>query len=113
MSAPVVTQADRDAAQVLCASGWTHAIEAFARHRTAAEAASAATVAELVEALEIAWAEAHKMRNASKLVGPYPNDRAATRVWERSLYHAGKDLCAKLKPYRNAARVKATEQGEG
>jgi capsid protein len=52
MSAPVVTQADRDAAQALCASGWTHAIEAFARHRTAAEAANAATVAELVEALE-------------------------------------------------------------
>ena len=31
-----VTQADRDAAQALCASGWTHAIEAFARHRIAA-----------------------------------------------------------------------------
>jgi hypothetical protein len=28
-----VTQADRDAAQALCASGWTYAIEAFAAHR--------------------------------------------------------------------------------
>lgn len=46
-----VTQADRDAAQALCASGWTHAIEAFARHREAAEAASKAREAALVEAL--------------------------------------------------------------
>lgn len=35
---PRVTQGDLDAAQALCASGWTHAIEAFARHREAAEA---------------------------------------------------------------------------
>ena len=30
-----VTDADREAAQALCASGWTHAIDAFARHRIA------------------------------------------------------------------------------
>lgn len=51
-------------------------------------------------ALDVAWQEAHKMRNASKLVGPYPNDPAANRVWARSLYHAGKDLATKLKPFR-------------
>lgn len=33
-----VEQIDREAAQVLCASGWTHAIEAFARHRHQARA---------------------------------------------------------------------------
>lgn len=44
-----VTQADRDAAQALCASGWTHATEAFARHAIAAQA-------ELLEALENARA---------------------------------------------------------
>ena len=54
----------------------------------------------LREALDVAWKKAHEMRNASKLVGPYPNDRAATRTWARSLYHAGKDLCELLKPFR-------------
>ena len=37
-----VTREDQEAAQALCASGWTHAIEAFARHRTTALAAKEA-----------------------------------------------------------------------
>lgn len=88
-----------------------HTVQAFARHRTAAEASSKRREQELVEALEIAWAEAHKMRNASKLVGPYPNDPQATRIWARGLYHAGKDLCAKLKPYRDLL-ARPAEGGE-
>lgn len=66
MTAPVtVTQADREAAADyltslgqagsarLCreSKGWRFTAEAFARHRQQAEAASAAQVAELVEAL--------------------------------------------------------------
>jgi hypothetical protein len=57
----------------------------------------------------VAWQEAHKMRNASKLVGPYPNDPAASRLWARSLYHAGKDLAAKLKPFRALAQQEARD----
>jgi predicted ATPase with chaperone activity len=99
MTAPVVTQADRDAAQALCASGWTHAIEAFARHRTAAEAASAATVAELVDALE-------------ELVDLQVQ---CEKQLTEELYHM--DFCGESTPLTNArailARAKATEQGEG
>lgn len=54
----------------------------------------------LREALELAWKEAGRMRKASELVGPYPNDPKAHKVWVRSLYHAGKDLMEKLKPFR-------------
>ena len=71
------------------------------------DAAAQARIAELEAerdrargALDVAWQEAHKMRNASKLVGPYPNDPAANRLWARSLYHAGKDLATKLKSFR-------------
>jgi len=32
-----IIQADREAAQALCASGWTNAIDAFAAHRIATE----------------------------------------------------------------------------
>ena len=81
----------------------------FAKHREDAERpllehieALEAENAKLREALEIAWSEAQKMRNASKLVGPYPNDAYASRIWSRSLYHAGKDLMDKLKPARQA-----------
>lgn len=41
-----IEQIDREAAQALCASGWTHAIEAFARHR---HQARAEVVREIVE----------------------------------------------------------------
>ena len=58
--------------------------------------------ARLRAALEVAWSEAQKMRNASKLVGPYSNDANASRIWSRSLYHAGKDLMDKLRPARQA-----------
>ena len=34
-----IKDVDREAAQALCASGWTHAIAAFAAHREAAEKA--------------------------------------------------------------------------
>lgn len=34
-----IKDVDREAAQALCASGWTHAIAAFAAHRKAAEKA--------------------------------------------------------------------------
>lgn len=119
-----VTQADRDLAEEWRSEfvSWDNQdadeqvrdlADDFARHRLATEAEFAAREAALVEALEIAWAEAHRMRNAAKLVGPYPNDRVATKVWARSLYHAGKDLCEKLKPYRALARAHTTSEGEG
>jgi hypothetical protein len=48
----VVTPFDQDAAQALCASGWTHAGEAFARHRLAAQADALAVMREAEGALE-------------------------------------------------------------
>jgi DNA polymerase IIIc chi subunit len=42
-----VTQADREAAQALCANGWTYAIEAFAAHRRRSVAAAEARISEL------------------------------------------------------------------
>ena len=47
-----VEQIDREAAQALCASGWTHAIEAFARHR---HQARAEVVGEIVAYLSSAY----------------------------------------------------------
>lgn len=93
MSAPVVTQADRDAAQALCASGWTHAIEAFVRHRAAAEAASAATVAEL----EALVADAYYVLTYVQVLAGDDVTRAAC-----------KDVCDQIDAHH--ARAKATEQ---
>ena len=56
----------------------------------------------LREALEVVWKEATTMRNASKLVGPYPKEPANNRVWARSMYHAGKKLHELIKPVRAA-----------
>lgn len=53
-------------------------------------------------ALEAVWKEATTMRNASKLVGPYPKDPASNRVWARSMYHAGKKLHELIKSIRAA-----------
>jgi len=64
--------------------------------------AQAAEIERLRGALETAWKHATQMRNASKLVGPYPNDPSAHRVWQRSLYHEGKRLHELLKPIRAA-----------
>jgi hypothetical protein len=69
-------------------------------------------IAELEKALDIAWNHAQKMRNAAKLVGPYSNDPKATRIWARSLYHEGKELMTKLKPYRDALARLSAEGGE-
>lgn len=52
--------------------------------------------------LEAVWKEATTMRNASKLVGPYPKEPANNRVWARSMYHAGKKLHELIKPIRAA-----------
>lgn len=52
--------------------------------------------------LEAVWKEATTMRNASKLVGPYPKEPANNRVWARSMYHAGRKLHALIKPVRAA-----------
>lgn len=52
--------------------------------------------------LEVVWKEATTMRNASKLVGPYPKEPANNRVWARSMYHAGRKLHALIKPVRAA-----------
>lgn len=52
--------------------------------------------------LEAVWKEATTMRNASKLVGPYPKEPASNRVWVRSMYHAGRNLHALIKPVRAA-----------
>ena len=54
------------------------------------------------EALEAAWQQSIKMRNAAKVVGPYPNDPAKNKIWQRGMYHAGKDLQDVLKPARAA-----------
>ena len=66
--------------------------------------------ATLSEALVLAWAEATRMRNAAKLVGPYPNDQAKNAIWQRSLYHEGKRLHEILKPYRQALRNHLTKE---
>lgn len=51
-----VQECDREAAQALCASGWTHAIDAFARHRTLAAAAERARIVAGVRACELSSA---------------------------------------------------------
>ena len=56
----------------------------------------------LREALDAVWKEATTMRNASKLVGPYPTNPADNRIWARSMYHAGKRIMEMLKPARAA-----------
>ena len=53
-------------------------------------------------ALDAVWKEATTMRNASKLVGPYPTNPADNRIWARSMYHAGKRIMEMLKPARAA-----------
>lgn len=76
--------------------------EAWAKEQHAAADRYVERVRVLEEALDIAWREASKWRKASELVGPYPNDPKATKIWALSLYHAGKDLMEKLKPARTA-----------
>jgi hypothetical protein len=53
-------------------------------------------------ALDEVWKQATTMRNASRLVSPYPTDHAKRRIWVRSLYHEGKRLLELLKPARAA-----------
>lgn len=65
-----------------------------------------AEVERLREALDAAWRHATTMRNASKLVSPYPNDHAKRSIWVRSLYHEGKQLHETLKPARAAPEGK-------
>lgn len=62
----------------------------------------AAEIEKLREALEAVWKEATTMRNASKLVGPYPTQPEKNRLWARSMYHAGKRIMEMLKPFRAA-----------
>lgn len=57
-------------------------------------------VGRLREALNVEWANATRMRNASKLVGPYPNDRAKNQLWVRALYHEGKAAHERMKSFR-------------
>lgn len=64
--------------------------------------AQQAEIERLREALETAWSFATRMRNASKLVGPYEHDWKATKIWQRALYHEGKELHRLLKPTRAA-----------
>lgn len=56
--------------------------------------------ARLRETVDAVWKEATTMRNASKLVGPYPTEPSKHRVWVRSMYHAGKKLHELMKPIR-------------
>ena len=72
------------------------AIEALLTEREADKA----RIAALEGALETVWKEATTMRNASKLVGPYPTEQAKNRIWARSMYHAGKRIMEMLKPAR-------------
>ena len=67
-----------------------------------AMAAACAEIEKLREALEAVWKEATTMRNASKLVGPYPTQPEKNRLWARSMYHAGKRIMEMLKPIRAA-----------
>ena len=74
------------------------------QHQTATDRIEALTAENerLREALEAAWKQATTMRNASKLVSPYPDDHAKRSIWVRSLYHEGKRLHELLKPTRAA-----------
>ncbi len=74
--------------------------QAAARVIATALEARDARIRELEGALGDVWKKATQMRNASKLVGPYPNDQSKTRLWAQSLYHAGKELMELLKPTR-------------
>jgi hypothetical protein len=56
--------------------------------------------ARLREALSDAWKHAEMMRNSGELVGPHA-DPKQNAIWRRALYHEGKDLMIKLRPYRN------------
>ena len=51
----------------------------------------------LKAALDIAKAHAKQNQRARDLVSPYPNDHAKRIVWEKALYHEGKDLWDKLR----------------
>ncbi len=55
--------------------------------------------ARLCEALSVAWKYAEMMRNSGELVGPHA-DPKQNAIWRRALYHEGKDLMEKLRPYR-------------
>ena len=80
--------------------------QAIEEERRAAKAREAdelrAEIERLRGVLEAVWKEATTMRNASKLVGPYPKEPANNRVWARSMYHAGRKLHALIKPVRAA-----------
>ena len=68
----------------------------IARHMTIANEA-AAERDRLKAALDIAKAHAKQNQRARDLVSPYPNDHAKRIVWEKALYHEGKDLLHKLR----------------
>lgn len=53
----------------------------------------------LRDALKAVKAHALKMRHAKRLQGPkeYQNDPKAMRVWERALYHEGREILVLLK----------------
>lgn len=58
-----ITEADREAAQALCVSGWTHAGAAFARHRIEAVAKQDAEIQRQREVIE-AWHAIDRRRDA-------------------------------------------------
>lgn len=66
------------------------------RNRERANAAEAERD-RLKAALDIAKAHAKQNQRARDLVSPYPNDHAKRIVWEKALYHEGKDLWDKLR----------------
>ena len=91
----VVTPFDQDAAQALCASGWTHAGEAFARHRIAAEAAQLEALREAREAL--GWAATRLAAwAATSLADGKPTAAAKIKEWEREARQALASLTAAI-----------------
>lgn len=96
---------DEDSYYRLQEKHWCIDAEELERQRLAAAdriEALQAEVERLRGVLEAVWKEATTMRNASKLVGPYPKEPANNRVWARSMYHAGRKLHALIKPVRAA-----------
>lgn len=56
---------------------------------------SAGAIGEVLKAARVALAKAKTLRKANKLVGPadYQGDHNAMRIWQRTSYHNGKDIC--------------------
>ena len=104
-SSDLVERLRGDWPEILVEKHWMMDSDAIDKQREEAADRIEALEAEnerLREALDAVWKEATTMRNASKLVGPYPTSPADNRIWARSMYHAGKRIMEMLKAARAA-----------